>query len=339
MKEYCVGDQTMSPSVQFTRDIDHTSRFVKVQSAEDDKGRRIVVKTYTNEIPLCEIVILSCLKSPYVLCGEGVMDNDGNIAVILPRAKCDLRSWLSGNPSSQQRITACGQITRGLKDLHRFGFYHCDIKPDNVLIMEDGRAVLSDFNISTAIQTKPICGIKYTETHRPPEIPSDWDTEYVLQEGSDVFALGRLFMDIADPSCTSLLELAKMMTQSDIDKRPSLSSVLSVFEPLVEFDASTMMVTRNTHNKCSSLREYVRGYDCDNREEEIAVAFAMAAAPYVDGVETDIFASTIVIASVLISQSRRTSGLLQAACVDESNADKVMQLIKRIVLETDGKLI
>ena len=56
---------------------------------------------------------------------------------------------LKGPLSAHQRdmLGWVGQVCRALAYLHGEGVVHCDVKPDNILITEDGRAVLMDFGI------------------------------------------------------------------------------------------------------------------------------------------------------------------------------------------------
>lgn len=45
-----------------------------------------------------------------------------------------------------------GEITLAIEAVHKLGFIHRDIKPDNILIDKTGHVKLSDFGLSTGFQ-------------------------------------------------------------------------------------------------------------------------------------------------------------------------------------------
>lgn len=59
-----------------------------------------------------------------------------------------LREWLKTPRSWREVLDACLSVARGLQATHDAGLLHRDVKPDNVLIAKDGRALLTDFGLA-----------------------------------------------------------------------------------------------------------------------------------------------------------------------------------------------
>lgn len=74
------------------------------------------------------------------------------IAMELVRGRT-LRAMLSDGPvetSLVARIT--GEVASALTAAHRAGFVHRDVKPDNVMVRDDGRAVVLDFGLAKPVE-------------------------------------------------------------------------------------------------------------------------------------------------------------------------------------------
>ena len=57
----------------------------------------------------------------------------------------------SGPLSEQETVDLAGSVARALAFAHDAGVVHRDIKVDNILLAEDGRAVVADFGIARAV--------------------------------------------------------------------------------------------------------------------------------------------------------------------------------------------
>jgi serine/threonine-protein kinase len=90
---------------------------------------------------------------------------DGAVVLVMERAESSLQDLLdaadgSPLPEAERLLT---EICEGLAHLHGLGWVHGDLKPDNVLIMADGSARLSDFGLAVELE-----GTRGTHGYIPP---------------------------------------------------------------------------------------------------------------------------------------------------------------------------
>lgn len=117
--------------------------------------------------------------------------NEG-LAVLLPLAKYDLRKYLFSCRDNLPSIIS--QIYTGIINLHNAGFYHLDIKPENILIFEDS-AKIADFSISRPIFLEKTNSDFTTLNFRPPELFYP-PLEFELSEKIDSWSFGILLLEI-----------------------------------------------------------------------------------------------------------------------------------------------
>ncbi|GER46041.1 mitogen-activated protein kinase kinase kinase [Striga asiatica] len=136
-------------------------------------------------------------------------------------------------------------ILRGLRHIHGLGFVHCDLKPENVLLVAENNgnltAKISDFGLSKERGTVPyVCG---TRAYLSPEAKL-YGTQ---EEPSDVWALGCVVLEMlvgpdnawggAKEEILALIIGRKMISEdagdflkccftSDPDRRPTAKSLL-----------------------------------------------------------------------------------------------------------------
>lgn len=75
----------------------------------------------------------------------------------------------------------------GLRVLHNMDLLHGDIKPDNILIDKNNRAVLADFGLTRNFKQHVLQGVIGTPTYQAPE---SYDNKYRLDERVDIFNVG-----------------------------------------------------------------------------------------------------------------------------------------------------
>jgi serine/threonine protein kinase len=69
-----------------------------------------------------------------------------------------------------QFILAC--VVLGLEQLHKNNIAYCDLKPENVLLFENGYAKLTDFGLAKEIKKEEVMTRAGTPLYCPPEVVS-----------------------------------------------------------------------------------------------------------------------------------------------------------------------
>ena len=171
--------------------------------------------------------------------------------------KGNLRSYLEVNKLDLK--TKCGilnDIAKGLEHLHSFGYIHCDLTPNNILLTKDSRAKIGDVGA-----TKLSLGEHLTDPapgavgYMGPEAKKGSNCSY--NEKLDVYSFGCIVLfTLTEIEWTDnirewiervspwplLQKLAKQCLDDDPQKRPSAGQIsellYSLLEPHVsDFDA------------------------------------------------------------------------------------------------------
>ncbi|KAH7333944.1 kinase-like domain-containing protein [Rhizoctonia solani] len=135
-------------------------------------------------------------QHPNVLPLLGMAEFQDQIAMVSPWMKNgDLRSYLRQHPEVE-RCQLCYDICDGLVYLHSMNIIHGDLKGANVLISEDGKAMLSDFGNSLVEDNT----IRFTATTRDVACSSRWAAPEILDGAAasypaDIFALGMTLLE------------------------------------------------------------------------------------------------------------------------------------------------
>lgn len=124
---------------------------------------------------------------------------DGAIVLVMERADCSLRDLLATGTSEAEGARIIGEVCEGLAYLHRGGWVHGDLKPDNVLVGPDGSARLSDFGLATELTgTHGYAPPMGTLDYLPPE---RWKSRLGVdgvrvRPSADVWALGIVIHEV-----------------------------------------------------------------------------------------------------------------------------------------------
>jgi serine/threonine protein kinase/predicted Zn-dependent protease len=102
---------------------------------------------------------------------------------------------MMGQLSSGKTIFIAKQVCEGLTEAHKLGVVHRDLKPQNVMVDEDGNARIMDFGIARSLKTKGItaAGVMIgTPEYMSPEQVEGKDVD----QRSDIYSLGVILYEM-----------------------------------------------------------------------------------------------------------------------------------------------
>lgn len=91
------------------------------------------------------------LLESFVLTSPDRPSLEGAIVLVMERAAGSLRELVDAGAHEVDRGRLVAGICEGLAHLHRSGWVHADLKPENVLLGEDRSVKLSDFGLATEL--------------------------------------------------------------------------------------------------------------------------------------------------------------------------------------------
>ena len=158
---------------------------------------------------------------------------------------------------SISRVDYLRRVAKALQHVHEVGFLHLDLKPNNVLIRQDGSPILIDFGIS-----KRIVVARYQEGRNysvgsphfmsPEQIRGD-----ALDERSDIYSFGALWYRIFtgrvpfQGGSFDAIQFARERTDA-----PSMGYALRHYQPIVD-----RTLANEREQRFSSVQELIEGID------------------------------------------------------------------------------
>jgi serine/threonine protein kinase len=213
-----------------------------------------------NQRAMREARITARLSHPYAVSIFDVVEHGGRPCIIMQfLPSVTLANLLrDGGPLDPDEAVKVGsQVAAALAAAHEAGITHRDVKPGNILIADDGTALISDFGISHALDDATLTStglIHGTPAFIAPEVARGGDAT----SASDVFSLGSTLYEALegeppfgrDPNTIALLHkvasgvfpppqqagrltsLLQQMLAADPSVRPSMREVATRLERL-----------------------------------------------------------------------------------------------------------
>lgn len=163
---------------------------------------------------ITEIAVMQALQHPNIQQVIGfAFKSEAESVIKMPAAVTDLRKYMKSNSmiSRQVRRRFHQGLIAGISYMHSCGIMHLDIKPENLLVMGDGRLVIADFGLAyvgvssnfDAIQPIDRNTEVFTPYYRPPELlkltknpPNDEDSVTIYSTEVDAWAVGIVLLEL-----------------------------------------------------------------------------------------------------------------------------------------------
>ena len=232
-------------------------KMLRTQPELTDDEREI-----TTRRAMREARITAGLHHPHAVTVFDVVEHEGQPCIVMQLIESTplsvlLREHGTFTPRETARIGA--EVSSALAAAHKMRIVHRDVKPGNILITEDGSAMISDFGISHALGDATITAtgmIHGTPAFLAPEVARGQDSSFA----SDVFSLGSTLYTMlegappfgAEQNAIALLHkvarghypapkhagalepLLRDMLSADPKRRPSMKSIASRMSVLHE---------------------------------------------------------------------------------------------------------
>lgn len=95
-----------------------------------------------------EIRLVAKLDHPNIMPIRTASEIDGHLVIVQPLGVESLADRLGRRMGREKVLEIAGQVFAGLAHAHAKRVMHCDVKPDNIVLFEDGTVRLADFGLA-----------------------------------------------------------------------------------------------------------------------------------------------------------------------------------------------
>ena len=171
----------------------------EVYAARDaDLGRNVAVKLLphvrTGESSpvarfLHEAKAASALNHPNIVTIYEVIHSDSHFAIAMELVDGISLRELCGSPMPVDRVLHLGgQIARALAAAHTRGIVHCDVKPENLMVRQDGIVKVLDFGLAQDVMSRSSTSALPAGTLR--YMSPEYSRGEPVSVANDIFCLG-----------------------------------------------------------------------------------------------------------------------------------------------------
>jgi serine/threonine-protein kinase len=188
---------------QVIRSLGRGGQAATLLAFDPDLKRHVVLKLFHSartpedqKIVLREGQALARLRSPYVAQCYSAERLDGIVYLVVeyvPGPNLAQR-LLSSRLSVFQALELIRQLAEGLAAVHACGLLHRDLKPDNIILADDGRPRLVDFGLAVALGSDALANVSGTFAYMAPEQARGQAER--IDARTDLFGLGAVLYEL-----------------------------------------------------------------------------------------------------------------------------------------------
>ena len=204
-----------------------------------------------------EAISASSLNHPNIVEVYDVGEDDGSYFIVMEYINgVTLKNLIKkrGKLSLIEVVDIMKQLTSGIECAHENNIIHRDIKPQNAMILDDGKIKITDFGISTALnsiemtQTNSVMGSVH---YLPPEQASGKATTFK----SDIYSLGILMYELLTGTIPFKGETAVEVAMKQL--KEDLPSVVKKFPEIPQSVENILMrsCAKNPLNRYDTVEE------------------------------------------------------------------------------------
>lgn len=292
-------------------------------------GESFALKEYTIDeetLRVCtkEAALLVRLRHPNIAEITAVFTDAGKRKLYLQMPwykEGTLKDWVDNRkPPPGSICRALSQVLGALSYIHNLGVVHCDVKPENIFIDEEGVAYLGDMDVSidTATRRSTVhqATVHRTTQQRSVGYTPGFDAPELLRIGAtvktDMFAFGATVREVL-PDDELALQLVERLKAEDPEQRPTTKEALrdAFFAQFVK----DVPQERSDCCLCFERKPLEKGATCNQSHYTCAECLSQHVAAYLD---------TVSESTVRLEQHRGRGGRIACpACLDPSQEASV----------------
>lgn len=169
-----------------------------------------------------EVQTLASLSHPHIVKVFDSGEDDGLAYLVMEfLAGGNLEDRIQAKP---YELLAVGQlldqISSALDYAHARGIVHCDLKPNNILLDEEGNAYLTDFGIARMMKEAVLVAQSDSQTGTPAYMaPEQWQNQR-LDKKTDIYALGVILFQLLTGEVPFIAYTPYSMMQKHLTEAP-----------------------------------------------------------------------------------------------------------------------